>query len=613
MIIKIIKYLFLSVFFLLLALVIIIATAFNDLKAAGQKSFSAKANLENVAASVSTRNWELATTYLEAANNDIDSALEHLATIQKKKTFKYISPLGNQVADLEYLLQTADLIAQSFTRILPVAAELDNLYGTNPGQTFSTLSASEKNKFFQLIYESEPELQGLKANLDLAQLNLAKIRRLGILWPVYEQIADFRLELAQVSDLLEKISPITKLLPALVGYPSQSDFLVIMHNNDELRPSGGFIGVFGLLSVNQGEINSLQTYDSYHLDMPAVGKWKLEPPAPIKKYMKVDNWYLRDANWSPDWPSSARQIQAIYYGESTAIAQAAPSFTGVIGITPEFVSDLIRLVGSIEVQGEIYTPENLQPLLQYTVEVAYLEQDISQWDRKAVINELLAELKNRLLTLETKNIPALLQIFSENMETKDMQLYFNNSQWQTLVTEIGADGSVRSSDSDYLLVVDANLAAFKSDAVMKKSINYTVNQDGAKLNLVYKHDGGFDWRTTRYRSYTRVYAPLGSELINIQALNKANLEAESIMSYNDLTLNKTVFAFFFTVEPGTSGELELNYRLPVTINSQLENKTYYLLVQKQAGRRTNSFQAVINNQSFTPDLDRDLIIYPYAN
>ncbi len=610
---KSLKYLLLLALLGVVFFIGIIALSFNNLKAAGQKAFSAKNNLETAAALAQARNWELTTSHIQIAVNDIESALDYLALVKEQKTFKYFKPLRNQISDLEYLLQTAEIIARSFDRILPITSQLDDLYSGNSNQKFADLPTAQKNKFFQLIYESEPELNGLKANLDLAQLNLAKIHRVGILWPVYKQITDFQAELSQAAYLLGKMTPMTRLLPVLAGHPSQSDFLIIMHNNDELRPSGGFIGVFGLLTSSQGEIVSLQTYDSYHLDMPAVGKWEMEPPMPIKKYMKVENWYLRDANWSPDWPTSARQIQEIFYGESAAIEQVAPDFTGVIGITPDFVSDLLQLVGPIEIRGEIYTPENLQPLLQYTVEVAYLDQGISQWDRKDVVNELLAELKNRLYALETSSLPALFKIFNDRLETKDIQMYFNNSNWQALAQEMGIDGGVYSSQSDYLLVVDANLAAFKTDAVVRKSINYDLNNKLAKLTLAYQHEGGFDWRTTRYRSYTRVYVPLGSELISLKALEKANLEAESISSYDDLHLNKTVFAFFFSVEPGTTGALELSYNLPATVIEQSQNNEYYLLVQHQAGRRTEEFKAMINGQIYNRFLDRDLIISPYAN
>ncbi len=609
---KVIKYTFFATLLVLLVIVITASTSFGDLKAAAASALAGKTALEATANAAYGRNWEVAYAQNTHAQENINQALESLEKVKSRAVFSRIPTLRSQVLDLEYLLKTADIVSRSLAGGLPLAEKFDNLYSGKENHRFASLSTAEKAEFFKLIYESEPEINGLRANLELAKLNLGKINKIGVLYPIYNQISDLRSDLDQASKLLSQTAPIASLLPALAGYPSESEFLIIMHNNDELRPSGGFIGVFGLLKSRDGDIISLETSDSYHLDMPAVGKWKLEPPMPIKKYMKVENWYLRDANWSPDWPTSARQIQEIFKGETKAVGLTAPDFTGVIGITPDFVSDLLALVGPIEVRGETYTPDNLQPLLQYNVEVAYMEQDIASWDRKEVINELLAELKLRLFALDTASMPELLDIFSANMATKDVQIYFNNSSWQSLVYTLGADGAVKPATSDYLLVVDANLAAFKSDAVVKKKIAYEVNETGgdlqAGLRLDYKHEGGFDWRTTRYRSYTRVFVPRDSELISIKALEKANLEEASITSYDDVALDKTVFGFFFSVEPGTTGALQLEYRLPNQVFDTWQQNTYSLLAQKQAGRRTESFTATLGGESYSRDLDRDITI-----
>ena len=611
-IIKTIKYLFIALIVVIVFILSVLVLSYSDLKSAGTSALSGKRNLELAVNYATARNWSSALKTNSIAQEDIEISLESIRTVKEKTIFQKITLLRNQILDLEYLLQTASLISSSLEQAIPLGSRLDNIYQDSATHSFASLPIAKKREFFQLIYESEPELNGLRANLELAKINLDKIRKIGILYPAYSEISDLKEQIDAAEKLLTKATPLTRLLPALAGYPSASDFLIIMHNNDELRPSGGFIGVFGLLKVENGELEHLKTYDSYHLDMPAVGVWKKEPPAPIKKYMKVQNWYLRDANWSPDWPSSARQIQDIYYGESQAIAQAAPDFSGVIGITPRFVSDLLELVGDIEAGGELYTPENLQELLQYSVEVAYIEQDISQWDRKQVINDLLEELKNRLLKLDTNRLSDLFVILENNVSTKDLQLYFNNPAWQSLVKELGASGEVANPEKDYLLVVDANLAAFKSDSVMVKDIDYVVNFDAQKaqssLELSYKHEGGFDWRTTRYRSYTRVYVPQGSTLNSIKATGALNLEAESINSYDDLALHKTVFGFFFSLEPGTSGSIQLDYNLPNAALSLENIDNYKLLVQKQAGRRTNSFKATVNGEVYTRSLDTDIII-----
>ena len=184
-----------------------------------------------------------------------------------------------------------------------------------------------------------------------------------------------------------------------------------------------------------------------------------------------------------------------------------------------------------------------------------------------------------------------------------------------MVYNLQADGVIKKTDKDYLLVVDANLAAFKTDSVIEKGIEYDVRGQNqgmakAKLKLNYQHNGGFDWRTTRYRSYTRVFAPLGSKLVSLKAQDSANLEAKSINSYDDLALNKTVFGFFFSLEPGSKGAIVLEYDLPENINRDLQSKNYELIIQKQAGRRTNALRVIIDGELYLRNLETDLLIKP---
>ena len=591
-------FIFLKYTFGLLIILIIVSLAllipsFNDLNAAGQNALKAKHDLERAISLVSKVDLAGATFAAEEAQFGFSEALVSLNKVSSRKVISYFQPFNSQVNDLKYLARTGEIISRSFLGALPLAENFSAIFFS--GDVLNSLSDEKRANLIRLAYESEPELTGLKANLDLALLDLKKINKFGVLYPVYKDLVFVREELEGALEILEKVTYLSRIVPALAGYPEPANYLFIMHNNDELRPSGGFIGVYGLMSTESGKIKTLTTYDSYHLDMPAVvsGNWNLAPPEALAKYLKVKNWYFRDSNWSPDWPTSARNIQKIYQGEKRAIGEEPEDFNGIIGLSPDFVAELIDLVGPIEVRGEIYERENFQELLQYNVEVAYLEQDISSWDRKDVVNEIVYELKERLFKLSAQNFYQLINIVSTNVNKKNIQLYFNEPRLEDLAKRLNAGGEVKTASGDYLLVVDANLGAFKSDAVVKKGIDYELNLEKnkaeASLRLAYRHEGGFDWRTTRYRSYTRVYLPLGSKLKSLESFGLANLEEGSTLSYDDLELNKTVVAFFFSLEPGAAGGLDLEYDLPENLALSLNSSNYKLLVQKQSGRETESF------------------------
>lgn len=615
------KYGLLIAILAIVIILILLGSAYKDLKDATVKGLAGKIDLTAAIAAAQTQNWESALDSAGKAQQNFSSALTDLNRTHSNPAVKNVSLVRSQINDLEYLLETAEILSRSLGHILPIVQNLDQIRAGANSKNFVDWPAAAKISFLQLIYQSEPELNGLKANLDLAVLNLNKTHRLGILWPIYGQISNIKQELSQTAVLMTKLSPLIKLLPVLSGYPDTSRFLLILQNNDELRPTGGFIGVYGILESRGGEIVSLKTDDSYHLDMPAslTDTWKLEPPAPLKKYLKVEKWYLRDANWSPDWPTSAKKITEIFDGESQAIKQPTAPFTGLVAITPDLVADLIKLVGPITVKDTTYDANNFQPLLQYNVEIAYKDQNISSWDRKAIINELVTELKSRLFNLPSSRWGELIKILDNSITAKNIQIYFVNPAWENLARTLEADGEVKRTNSDYLMVVNANLGAFKSDAVVKKNISYTITQDSSGLNAVlglnYRHEGGFDWRTTTYRSYTRIYAPLGSRLNSLAGVDEATADISVV---DDQTLNKTIFGFFFKVEPGTVKQISLDYRLPDTIRQQLVTGNYRLLVQKQAGQRIEALNILIKplkqkNLQWNTDLNSDKIFqFPLA-
>ncbi len=608
---KLLKYALIALIGLFFILLILLVSTYRDLRMAYVSGLEGKERLTQAVAQVKLRNWDEALESSQEAEADFNAALARIDSTHNNFAIKNFPLLRNQINDLSYLFKTTEIISRSLTRSIPLLGQLDKISSASAGGNFANLNGDDKNKFLKLIYESEPELNGLKANLTLALLNINKIHKIGILWPVYNQIGEYKDQLQEADKLIEKLSPLVKILPTLGGYPTEKHFLILLQNNDELRPTGGFIGVFGLANTKNGEIVSLKTDDSYHLDMPAVDKWHKEPPTPIKKYLGVENWYLRDANWVPDWPLAAQKINEIYTGESLAIGQSAPDFSGIIAINPDFISDLLSLVGPINIKGEEYNSQNFQELLQYNVEIAYKDRNISSWDRKEIINELLEELKARLFSLPSDKWIELINTTGDNIARKNIQIYFADKSLENLVKNLGASGEVKKTDSDYLMVVDANLAAFKSDAVVKKKINYSVSerngQTTANLTLNYRHEGDFNWRTTRYRSYTRIYLPLGSRFINYSGLDKDKSDWTAI---DDPILNKTIFGFFFTVEPGTEKEISIDYSLPEAIAGQMDDGTYSLTVQKQSGRRTEELKVNINpedggKKNWVTDLETD--------
>ena len=100
------------------------------------------------------------------------------------------------------------------------------------------------------------------------------------------------------------------LLPSVAPAEGTRTYLLLAQNNDELRATGGFISSIGTLSFVDGVPALGPMQDSY-----AVEDWTKahpDPPEALREHMGIDLWTTRDGNWSPDFPTSARDVAALY-------------------------------------------------------------------------------------------------------------------------------------------------------------------------------------------------------------------------------------------------------------------------------------------------------------
>ena len=571
-------------------LVLIAADSFR-LARAGWLTYRAgltgKQSLEQSWQSAKEGDWLQAQTLIKQAQQSFIDAREQSLILVKHPLLSKINWYHQQTSSAYNLLKSAGLACQTAVDVFNQAEQWQaNWPDSLTAASLENLTPSSTGQILLQMQGIQPLLLKTLANLNDLEISLNQVNFVSGLTKLNAPVTELRQALQDGKSLLAEHLPWLQLAPYLAGQVSDGRFLLILQNNDELRPTGGFIGNYGLLELRNGQVISLETYDSYHLDMPAQDYFKPAPPAELNKYLGVKQWFLRDANWSPDFPTTARQLRYFYQEQTKIIDKATITerVDGVIAITPALVEDLLGLVGPITIEDQTYNQQNFVDLLQYRVEMSYDNYGVTSWNRKAVINDVIQELEKRLLSLPASRWTEVAQIVTRNLERKNILLYSDNQAVQQWLIRQNWAGQARTSSGDYLWVIDANLGAFKSDAVVDKQTNYRIYKSGndwlAELRLVYKHNGGFDWRTTRYRTYTRVYVPLGSQLISQSGYKDAATASQE--------LSKTVFGGFIVVEPKKTKEIKLVYRLPDSVAKQLNQGDYNLLLQKQPGRQRTS-------------------------
>jgi len=155
--------------------------------------------------------------------------------------------------------------------------------------------------------------------------------------------------------VLEAATHLAQVAPEMLGRERPVTYLILMQNNHELRATGGFISGVGLIQFSEGKIITTTFQDSYRVDAGCDLSLHPPAPAPLRKYMWAPALVFRDANWSPDFPSSAQVARSIY-----SLCNGT-DVEGVIGIDLDSVDALLRALGPLQPKGypEPVTSETL--------------------------------------------------------------------------------------------------------------------------------------------------------------------------------------------------------------------------------------------------------------
>jgi hypothetical protein len=260
---------------------------------------------------------------------------------------------------------------------------------------------------------------------------------------------------------------------------------------------------------------------------------------------------------------------------------------------------MIGLVGPIKVSGIEFTKENFVSQLQYQVEQGFLKEGIPESQRKDIISTMTSQLMNKILNLPISEWKDLFLTVNDQLETKQILLYMKDTVAQNVLVQENWAGAITSTtNQDSILISDANLASLKTDEVMQRSYTYTVDQEKGDtigtLTIRYRNTGKFDWKTTRYNTYIRVYVPNGSVLLSSSGaqLRERSKTPGTVETLSEL--GKTVFAAFKSIEPGTEDELVLKYRLPANVAKQWESGAYTVVWQKQPGMVEPKMQLTVH-------------------
>lgn len=389
---------------------------------------------------------------------------------------------------------------------------------------------------------------------------------------------------------IELVNKFIKVLPEFLGIGEKTkQYLVLFQNESELRPTGGFIGSYGILKFENGKLLSLEVKDVYEADGQLKGH--VEPPWEIKNILNEAKWYLRDANWQADFTKTSDDIQWFLDKE------VGQKVDGVIGVDLAVAKAFLKVTGEIYVSDfkESINEANLYEQAEFYAETKFFPGSVQKASFLGALGkQLFEEIKS--LNVEEKMI--LLQSMVDLLEQNEIQIDLNNKEAAQIITDLGWDGKIYYGKcgtvdcvADYLYLVEANLGVNKANYFLNRNIDQTVNITQNKIERIIKINyentaKNTNWPGGDYKNYLRVYLPKDITINQVKVYDADNVASNKIYSNSELRMaevgGRKEVGFLVIVPVLKKRVVEISY----SSNIDLVNKTkfnYISYIQRQSG------------------------------
>lgn len=606
-----------KIFKILIVLIIVLAVVgyflfyrpYKNIKAKGLILLASGSQLKDA---VKKNNIDL----LQEKLNDFSSKYKDFekaaASVYWASFIPYVSDFKNGVEAGNYLIKAAN---ESVKAILPYA----DLIGFKKGTaSFSEKSSEDRLQMAVLTLDKVMDsIDVISEDIKQADLKIQKIEpkrypeKIGSL-NIRPTITNLKEQFNGMASLFVDAKPLLKKLPEIFGNDREKIYLLLFQNDKELRATGGFLTSYALFKVEKGKIRIERSDDIYSLDN-SISSHPVAPREILTYHKGVNQFYIRDSNLSPDFPTSVELFNSLYSKSGQKV-----NYDGIIAMDSKILVDMLTIFGDTDADGVTFSSKidkrcNCPQVIYQLFDMVDRPVNYVKENRKGILGDLMYTLFYKALGFSpSKYWGRLMEMMFENLQKKHILLYFTDAQMQKSVENLNFGGTIRDYSSDYLHINNVNFAGAKSNMFVSESIESKTKFEGAKItrqvSVEYKNPyphsdcslerGGLCLNAI-LRNWIRVYVPKGSSLVSFKGSEM------KVNTYEDL--GKTVFEGFLKVNPEGKAQVIVDYTLPSNVSA----KDYSLLIQKQPGTDNQKLKVQVDDKTVFQgvlDLDKEIKI-----
>ncbi|MBU2543100.1 DUF4012 domain-containing protein [Patescibacteria group bacterium] len=464
-------------------------------------------------------------------------------------------------------------------------------------QTLANINNYGQNFFTDNSPQQQINVTELKKNVDkLSQTLDAFINQSRQSWLANKVIKDLNSQLVVSQDL---VFVAQKLLKGKHAY------VLLFQNSEELRATGGFLGSYAKVELNDGLLKKIEIQDIYVPD--GQFSWFIEAPVGARKYLSgKEGLRLRDANWHPDFPTSAQQILTyLAWGKEEGL-------DGAIAINLPLVEKILTITGPLYISDydQTVTDKNFADIARADRDQFFPGSQQKQHFLSTFFNQLVIKLQD----LNASQLQTLIKTITASAQHKDLQFFSHDTQLQLIFEKMQIAGQLaQSPDTNSLMMVESNVGINKANQHLDRAVTINLEKTSAQIKVdftnrnypptnIVKNKNKDEANHLTYINYQRLIFPTNFSIVSIDFDNQeiADWDEELITNSKNETFKQ--IGFLITVPEQSSKKLIVSLAHPTSTNPAK------LWIQKQAGLPPTPYNVSYQNQTQSFELTQDTLV-----
>jgi len=379
--------------------------------------------------------------------------------------------------------------------------------------------------------------------------------------------------------VLSALSGLRFFLPhylTIAGTPFESkSYLLVLQNNNELRPSGGRIIAYGKITFNNGLFGDIELSNP---DEALTNHDYMDAPYPMEELLwdeSYKGYTFFDANFNPDFESTVNELLGMY-----KLTNPDVEFDGAIALNINVLKDVLDITGNVKIENEVITSSNIFEKFENSDDTT-----LRSIGRSVIFKSYWSIISWRELS----------DMFVRNLNEKNIQLYSFNKNFQKKLEEKNWSGKWPTKfEGDFLAAVEANFSKNQISKYINRALNYRLYLCDPQADKYCEYTGKVAYtieyidrspEAPKYTGYIRFYFP-----------NETSLKSSNAFVNYENNADYFVMGTIVSLNPGEKKTIEMTVKLPEIIFDQ---ESYSLYIPKQSGTAGDPYSVIIETPAGT--------------